>query len=87
MPGSLIFHPEFDIPGVDEDHHRADNVSIDFTAGPATVDPILAHAVRLYVSHFYDNRTPVVTGTIATELPKSVQHLLRSQRVESSFQT
>ena len=37
------------------------------------------HAVKLLVSHLYHQREPVVTGTIATEIPKAFDWLIRRE--------
>lgn len=63
---------------------RADAIQIAFTAGaeaPENVPAILIHAMRLLVSHLYENRLPLVIGNIVNELPYSLKHLLESQRV------
>lgn len=56
--------------------------SIEFTAGLASSDeaPELTAAVKLLLGHFYANREAVVTGTIATELPLSVNALIDTYR-------
>ncbi len=38
-------------------------------------------ATKLLVTHWYENRRAVVTGTIATEMPMSVRSLLSSERI------
>ena len=38
-------------------------------------------ATKLLVTHWYENRRAVVTGTTATEMPMSVRSLLSSERI------
>lgn len=48
-----------------------------------TVGPILPDVVQAIlwtVVHYFENRSPVVTGTIATELPNGIQNILRPYR-------
>ena len=57
-------------------------VEVDYLLGTAAanVDPGLVTAVTLIAANFYENRTAVVTGTIATELPLGVQYILNRHR-------
>ena len=60
-------------------------VEIDVSAGFATEDDVprvVLQAMKLLVSHFYTNRTPVLTGTqaAAVTVPFSVEALLRKWR-------
>lgn len=45
------------------------------------IGPAVVSAVMLLGAHLYENREGVVTGTIATALPLSVQFLLAPYRV------
>ena len=52
--------------------------------GPADVDEIpkaIVQAQLLVIGRYYEIRQDVVTGTIATEIPKMVEHLLNPYRV------
>lgn len=65
---------------------RPDAVEVNFTAGYASVEFVPSRAIqaiKLLVSHWYDLRSPVVTGqsSSVTEVPLSVQHLLKSLKV------
>lgn len=58
---------------------QASVVTITFTAGygaAAAVPDGVKTAIKMLVAHWYDNRSPVVTGTIATKLPLTVEALL-----------
>lgn len=79
LPGRVVFRNDYTLPDLDTDCARTDVVQIEFTAG--VVNPQINLAILLTFVNYYENRTPVVTGTIATELPRSVQNLLRSQRI------
>lgn len=53
-------------------------------AGPSDVDEIpkaIHQAILLVIGRYYELRQDVVTGTIATEIPKMVEHLLNPYRV------
>lgn len=54
-------------------------IEIDVTAGygpPAALPAPLAHAIRLTVAHWFENRTPVVIGHDTVVLPATVSALL-----------
>ena len=61
----------------------------DYNATPVTVlcfcgavpSASVQVATKLLVTHWYENRRAVVTGTIATEMPMSVRSLLSSERI------
>lgn len=48
------------------------------TVGPIPADVV--QAILWTVVHYFENRSPVVTGTIATELPNGIQNILRPYR-------
>lgn len=58
------------------------DVWVNFTAGyggtSESVPVALKHAVLLWATHWYDNRTSVNVGNIVTELPMTVQRLIAS---------
>lgn len=60
---------------------REDAIRIEFVAGYAAVPETLKRAVMLMVAHLYEHREAVVTGTIATEMPLSVQTMIGVERV------
>jgi uncharacterized phiE125 gp8 family phage protein len=47
----------------------------------AAVPEEIKLAMMLMISHWHENRLPVVTGTIATEVPQSAEYLLWPSRV------
>jgi hypothetical protein len=57
--------------------HQLNSVTITYIAGwtPATVPETVKQLMRLWVSHFFENREAVTVGTIATEMPLAVQAL------------
>ena len=59
-------------------------LSITYTAGfggAADVPDDIIQAAHLMVGNWYEHREPVVVGTIASELPLSVQRLIDKNRV------
>ena len=81
-PGVIQFIE--DLPSV---HERPDAIQITFVAGYEydQTPAILKHAVKMVVANLYENRVPVITGTIATELPQSLNNLIQNQRVGGWF--
>jgi uncharacterized phiE125 gp8 family phage protein len=53
--------------------------------GGEVVPAVFKHAIKLVASNFYENREPVVIGTITSELPLDVKWLLNSQRASLSI--
>lgn len=58
-----------DIPGA---------VRITYVAGYSTVPTPYMHALKLLVSHWYEAREPIITGTIVAETPFALKALLAS---------
>lgn len=86
-PGLLVFSkappaPSSPVP-------RPDAVQIVFTAGygdeASDVNHRLRMVIKYMVANAYENRTPVVTGTIATALPYSMQTILRQMKVDNPY--
>jgi uncharacterized phiE125 gp8 family phage protein len=70
-PGKL--HRAYNVAWPDH-RPQANAIEVRFTAGyhataAASVPPELVHAVKLLVEHLYDNRSPVVVGTIIADIP------------------
>jgi len=62
---------------------RRDAITIRFVAGFGTADDIpknITRAIRLIVAHWYENRTAVLVGVTAQELPMAVESLLGISR-------
>ena len=61
---------------------RPDAVTVRYTAGYGTSETAVPagvrHAVKMLASHWYEMREPVITGTIASDVPLSVTALLQS---------
>lgn len=68
-------------PSVDD---RADAIEILFIAG-AGASATDKHAMKLMLTHYYDIREPVVTGTIATEIPWGLKSLIVNRKVRGDF--
>jgi len=66
-----------------QDLYQSKAVSVTFVAGyadEASVPKAIVQAILLIVGHWYENRTEVVTGTIATQIPMAAKALLGSKR-------
>jgi uncharacterized phiE125 gp8 family phage protein len=65
---------------------RPTPIEIQFQAGFGAdaddVPPAIAAAVCMTAAYFYDQPLPVITGTIATELPLGVSRLIDSERFQ-----
>jgi uncharacterized phiE125 gp8 family phage protein len=76
--------PHWDRSGWPSTYTREDAVVIEFQAGfgdrEDIPEPILT-AMKLLVAHYYENRQPVVTGTIVAQMPMSVGFLLSPYKV------
>lgn len=63
---------------------RLGGIEIDFTAGygaaATDVPESIRQALRLLVAHWYEVRSPVNIGTMATRVPDTVSELLRPYR-------
>lgn len=67
---------------------RPNAVTVLFSAGygaaASNVPTPIIQAIKIMVSQWYENREPVVTGTIATEIPMSADYLLAPYRALES---
>lgn len=64
-------------------YNRRDAITIRFVAGfgaPADVPANITRAIRLIVAHWFENRTAVLVGVTAQELPLAVESLLNISR-------
>lgn len=65
--------------------HQPNAVTIIFVAGYGSAASALpagiVHACKILCGHYYDNREPVVTGTVATPIPETWKALLGPYRV------
>lgn len=65
-------------------YERPNAVEIDFKVGYTSADSVPApikQAILIIIGRYYENRQDVVTGTIASELPLMVDHLLTPYRL------
>lgn len=83
LPGRLVFRSDTSFPALGSDPSQFNRIQVEFVAGVA--NPIVSQAILMCFVNFYENRSSVITGTIVTELPFSVKHILRSQRIEYPF--
>jgi len=64
---------------------RNDAVEVNYTVGygdASDVPEIIKQAILLTIGNFYENRSSVVIGRIATELPQNVKWLLNTYKVQ-----
>lgn len=47
---------------------------------------IIRQAIKLLAAHYHDNRVPVALGTIATEIPLGIRHMLRGHQCNLNMQ-
>jgi hypothetical protein len=47
----------------------------------ATARPNIILAIKMLVDHWYENRSPILAGSIVTDIPKTVDALLQAERV------
>lgn len=81
-PASIVRKPNQVWPALQSD--RRARVIATYICGwddVADIPKAIKQATLLLVDHFYNNRGPVVTGTISSELAFSVEALLASYRV------
>ena len=69
-------------PAVDD---RIDAIQITFVAGNDCPPAMSKHAIKMLVSNYYDQRAPIVTGTIATEIPYTLKSLIENQKIGGYF--
>jgi uncharacterized phiE125 gp8 family phage protein len=55
-------------------------ITTTFTAGHATVPPVIVHAIKLLVSHWYENREPATDAKATGMLADMVDDLLCNHR-------
>lgn len=81
-PARIYFTPDATIPST---YDIPNAVTVDFTIGFTTADDVPApikQAILLTIGRFYEIRQDVVTGTIATSIPKTVEYLLNPYRIQ-----
>ena len=79
-PGRIYESENGDFPNT---YERPNAVEVEFIVGGTASDvpaPIV-QAIYIIVGRYYENRQDVVTGTIASELPLMVDHLLTPYRL------
>lgn len=65
---------------VPADRQVLGGIRVTFTAGWATPPADLMLALRQILTHWYENRQAVVTGTIASEVPLGAARILKSHK-------
>ena len=64
---------------------RIDAIQITFIAGNNCPPAMSKHAIKMLVSNYYDQRAPIVTGTIATEIPYTLKAIIENQKIGGNF--
>jgi len=82
-PGVIWLNEDKDWPDLMD---RPNPIQIEFSAGYGgdtdDVPPSIQQAVCYTACYFFDQPLPVITGTIATELPLGVSRLIESERFQ-----
>jgi len=79
-PGRIYQSEDGDFPNT---YERPNAVEVEFIVGASASDipaPII-QAIYVIIGRYFENRQDVVTGTIASELPLMVNHLLTPYRL------
>lgn len=79
-PGRIYQAEDGNFPNT---YERANSVEVEFIVGSAAsdVEDAIKQAMYIVIGRYYENRQDVVTGTIASELPLMVDHLLTPYRL------
>ena len=79
-PGRIYQAEDGNFP---DTYERANSVEVEFVVGSAAsdVEDAIKQAMFIVIGRYYENRQDVVTGTIASELPLMVDHLLTPYRL------
>jgi uncharacterized phiE125 gp8 family phage protein len=79
-PGRIYQAEDGNFP---DTYERANSVEVEFVVGSAAsdVEDAIKQAMYIVIGRYYENRQDVVTGTIASELPLMVDHLLTPYRL------
>lgn len=71
------------IPSTYSDTYKKLQITVDLGYAEASVPGPIVHAIKLLVSHMYDQRSPEVIGTITTKLKLGLESLLNPYRIVS----
>tara|TARA_R110000868_G_scaffold176896_1_gene414860 strand:- start:1378 stop:1968 length:591 start_codon:yes stop_codon:yes gene_type:complete len=84
-PGAVILKSDAQWPTTQEDRPRAVEVTFfaGYGAGPELVPADVRQAIMLMAAHLFTNRLPYVTGTIVSEVPRTMEALLAPRRFYS----
>lgn len=88
-PGEVVLTSSASVPGT---YDRPNAVNIRFVAGYGSastyVPETIRAAIKLLISHFYENREGIVTGqgiAAQIDIPKSIEHLFGMLSVNKTF--
>ena len=79
-PNRIYLSPDGSFPNT---YDSPNSIEVEFVVGgaAATIPSPIIQAIYIIVGRYYENRQDVVTGTIASELPLMVDHLLTPYRL------
>lgn len=80
VPARIIFNSTYSVPTV---YDRFDAVRVLFSAGYANAGAVpydIRQALKLLVTHFYENRMPEVVGAITAQFNLTLEKLLFAHR-------
>jgi len=80
--GVVRLKDSFGTPSLSPDHPNP--IKVEFTCGYGAAEDVPSRAkqaIMMMVNNWYDNRNPVIVGTIASKLPDSAGTLMKSLKV------
>lgn len=84
-PGAVFFASDYELPTPNPE--RPDAIQIEFVAGYADLcdtPPLIRHAIKMLVAHWYENRLPVAAVNL-TPIPMTLRDIIHNQRREGHF--
>ena len=89
LPGIVRFKSSVTLPSLNEDYSAPVQVTItcgtsDESNTAAAIPARVKLAMKQMLTQFYDNRTPVVTGTIASSVPLTALDLLARYKIRKA---
>ena len=82
IPGRVVIG--YDKSWPTGDLFNVNPIAVTFVCGyglAADVPDDIKHAIKLLVAHWYENREPVVVGTIVSNIPKTIDALIWTHRL------
>jgi len=81
LPAVIYINPDFSYPTLQ--YGRMSTVRVDYTAGYTTIPAKIKQCILFLVSHWYNQREPVINGTavLANQVPYTFETVLNSFRL------